>query len=197
MGATFCLTRIHSRLLNTLTRTNQLTLDWRCSMRFLGSLGVLIVLAAGCSQPAAAPTTPKPDLAAEEKAIRDLDARWLKAAQSRDAAAEAAVFASDGVAYREHFDPLVGPAAFQAWATKQYTDNPKQIGSWSTDSISITDSGDLAIQTGEYHVTGIGPKGDREDKGRFLTVWKKTGGEWKVAHDVGSTTMPEVPAKKQ
>ena len=104
--------------------------------------------------------------------------------------------ASDGVAYREHVDPLVGPQAFQAWVTKLYADNPKQSVTWSTNSISIADSGDLAIQTGEYHVTGLGPKGDREDKGRFVTVWKKVSNEWKVAHDIGSTTMPEVPAEK-
>jgi ketosteroid isomerase-like protein len=56
----------------------------------------------------------------------------------------------------------------------------------------------LAIQTGEYHVTGMGPKGNGEDKGRFLTVWKKVDGEWKVAYDMGSTTTPEPPpAKKQ
>ena len=134
-----------------------------------------VLLVAACSQPAPVPL-PKPDLTSEEKAIRDMDARWLKAAQTRDAAAEAAMFASDGVAYREHVDPLVGPAAFQTWDTKIYTDNPKQSSTWTTDSIRIADSGDLAIQTGEYHVTGIGPEGEREDRGRFVTVWTKVSG---------------------
>ena len=35
----------------------------------------------------------KPDLAAEEQAIRAQDAAWMKAAQSRDAAAEATILA--------------------------------------------------------------------------------------------------------
>ena len=164
----------------------------RCPVVLVVSLAFLV---AGCSQPAPGPA-PKPDLTIEEKAIRDMDANWLKATQARDAAGEAAVFASDGVGYREHVDPLVGPAAFQAWSTKTYADNPKQSAIWTTDSIRIADSGDLAIQTGEYHVTGLGPQGDQEDKGRFVTVWKKVGSEWKVAHDIGSTTMPEVPEKK-
>ena len=106
------------------------------------------------------------------------------------------MFASDGVGYREHVDPLVGPAAFQAWAAKQYENNPKQSPTWTTDSIRVADSGNLAIQTGQYHLTGIGPQGDREDRGRFVTVWKKENGEWKVAHDIGSTTMPEAPAQR-
>jgi len=166
-------------------------------MRLRFVLMVFVVsLVAACSQPAPV-SAPKPDLTLEERAVRDMDARWLKAAQDRDAAAEAAMFASDGVAYREHVDPLVGPEAFQAWSAKVYADNPKQIASWITDSVRVADSGDLAIQTGEYHFTGMGPTGDREDRGRFVTVWKKVGGEWKVAHDIGMTTMPEPPPEKK
>jgi uncharacterized protein (TIGR02246 family) len=156
----------------------------------------LVLLVGACSQPSPAPAA-KADLASEEKAIRDMDASWLKAAQGRDAAGEAAVFASDGVAYRQHLDPLVGPAAFQAYATKIATDNPKLNVMWSTEAIRIAEAGDLAIQTGEYHLTGLGPNSDGEDKGRFVTVWKKENGEWKVAHDISSTTMPEVAADKK
>src|SRR5262249_53632202 len=137
-------------------------------------------------------------LSIEEKAIREMDGRWLKAAQSRDAAGEAAVFASDGIAYREHVEPLVGPAAFEAWDAKLLADNPKQTSTWTTGSIQFADSGNMAIQTGQYRITGIGPNGDGEDKGHFVTIWKKVGGEWKVAHDIASTTMPErTPEKKQ
>ena len=165
-------------------------------MRLLIALtAMLVFLVAGCSQ--SAPTSPKPDLASEEKAIRDMDARWLKATQARDAAGAAAVFATDGVAYREHVDPLVGPAGFQAWRTKYETDNPKANDTWSTDAIRVAESGEIAVQTGEYRTTGLGAKGDREDRGRFVTVWKKVGGEWKVAYDISSTTMPEVAAEKK
>jgi len=157
---------------------------------------LLLSLLPACSEPAPA-SAPKPDLAKEEQAIRQADANWLKAAEARDARAEAVVFASDGAAYREHVDPLVGPAAFEAWDAKQYAENPKQIGTWTTENIQISESGDLAIQTGQYHVTGAGPKGEGEDKGRFVTVWKKVDGQWKVAHDIGSTTMPMPKPEKK
>lgn len=155
----------------------------------------LVFLLGACSQPVPTPDS-KTDLASEEKSIRDTDASWLKASQGRDAAGAAAVFASDGVAYREHVDPLVGPAAFEAYETKFQTDNPKLNVMWTTDAIRIAESGDLAVQTGEYHLTGLGPNGIGEDRGRFVTVWKKVNGEWKVAHDIGSTTSPEVAAEK-
>jgi uncharacterized protein (TIGR02246 family) len=126
-----------------------------------------------------------------------MDARWLKAVQARDASGEAAMFASDGVAYRAHREPLVGPAAYQAYVTKFYADNPKVRTTWSTDRIDVAEAGDLAIQTGEFRDTGLGPNGDRDDKGRFVTVWKKTKGEWRVAHDISTTTMAEPQADKK
>jgi len=141
-----------------------------------------LLFLAACSQP---------DLAREEQAIRDIDARWLKARQLNDVAAEAALFANDGVAYRPNVDPLVGPAAYQAFRTKFQTDNPKGTTTWSTDAIRVAESGELAVQTGPYHDTALGPNGDREDKGRFVTVWTKVNGEWKVAHDIGSTASPD------
>ncbi len=149
-------------------------------------LAALVFLAAACSQPA----PPKLDLAAEEKAIHDMDARWLKAMQAHDAVGEAAVFASDGVEYRLHLEPLVGPAAIEAFDTRFFAKNPRFAVSWSTDEVHIADSGDLAIQTGEYQASGLGATGDQEDKGRSLTVWKKVEGQWRVAHAMVSSTMP-------
>lgn len=138
-------------------------------------LTVVGMLVAGCSS--------GPELAAEEKILRDLDTRWQKAFQAKDAAGEAVVFAEDGIAYRENVDPLVGPAAYQAYATKFYADNPKFSGSWTIDSFRLAESGDLAIQTGEYQLTAMGPNGDGEARGRYVTTWKKVNGEWKVSHD--------------
>ena len=159
---------------------------------------LLYVTAVACSQPAPAPSSPpKPDLASEETAIRQADAQWMKATQARDTAAQAAVIAPDGVVYREHVDPLAGPSAFQAYTTKFQSENPKANIAWSTDAIRIAESGDLAVQTGQYDLTGLGAKGDGSDKGRFVTVWKKVNGEWKVANDIGSTTVPEPPMGKK
>lgn len=166
-------------------------------MRSLALLTIALgCLLAGCAQPSP-PSVPKPDLAAEEKAIRDLDAQWLKAVASRDASAEAAVFAEDGVAYREHNNPIVGPAAYQAFQAKFYADNPMASTTWSTDAVRVAESGDMAIQTGETHVTNLGAKGDREDRVRFVTVWRKVNGQWKAAHDIGVTILPEPTTEKK
>jgi uncharacterized protein (TIGR02246 family) len=145
-----------------------------------------LALALGACATPAPPPPPAPDLAAEEAAIRKQDSVWLAAAAARDAAGEAAVFAEDGVAYRGQSEPLAGPAAYQAFQTKYYADNPKSVTTWTTRSITVASSGDMAVQTGAYSEAGVGPKGTGTNNGNFLTHWKKVNGQWKVAADMSS-----------
>jgi ketosteroid isomerase-like protein len=154
----------------------------------LAILGLLVV---ACASPSPTPA-PGPDLAAEERAIRAADSTWLAAAVAHDAAAEARMFADDGAAYRDQADPIVGPAAYQAYSAKYYVDNPKVAANWATRSITIAASGDLAVQTGTFTETNAGPKGDTTRRANFVTVWKKVNGEWKVAID---TSQPIAVAK--
>jgi uncharacterized protein (TIGR02246 family) len=167
-------------------------------MRFLATVMLLSSLAAACAQPAPAPApapTPKPDLAAEERAIRDADARWLKIAQARDAAGEGRMFTADGIAVRQGGE-FTGPAAIEAIVAKDYAANPKSQTTWTTDSIRVAESGELAVQTGQTHTVNAGPKGVGENRARFVTAWRKINGEWKVAYDM-STPIPTQPPPKK
>ena len=156
----------------------------------VAALSLAFTLAA-CSSPP--PPPPAPDLAAAEQAVRAEDAKWLAAAAARDAAGEAAMFADDGMAFREMADPTVGPAGYLAYATKYYADNPKSVSTWTTRSIQVAASGAQAVQNGSFTETGAGPNGDKENRGNFVTIWKKVGEQWKVAVDIGQP-IPQ-PAK--
>ena len=163
-------------------------------MSRLVSLPMFVLVAAvsaACAQPAPAPppAVPTIDLTAEEQALRAADAAWLKAAQAKDAAAEVAVLAPGAMVIRQN-EPPMDAAAFQAYSTKDYAENPKAAVNWTTDSIRMAASGEWAVQTGQYTVTGLGPKGDGTDSGRFVTIWTKTGGAWKVLQDTSVSTSP-------
>ena len=141
-----------------------------------------LILSVSCA-PAASPEI---DLGVEEAAIRAADARWLEAFQAHDAMGEAAAFSSDGVEYRMFQEPVVGPDAIEAHDLAFFAENPSLDVTWSTDEIHIAASGDLAIQTGEFRASGVGP----DAAGRILTVWKKEDGEWKVWHAMVNPTNP-------
>jgi uncharacterized protein (TIGR02246 family) len=138
----------------------------------------------GCS------SSRQPDLAADERAIRDLAARWQKALLDRDAATQAAMFADDGVSYHDGEEPLVGPAAILEWEKKAVTSHPKAKITSTTKELRIAAAGDIAIQAGEGQLTDMGEDGADHTirRQRFVTVWKKVNGEWKVAHDIAVNT---------
>lgn len=153
---------------------------------------VLLVVAVVASTFACSPRTTAPDLAREEEAIRALAAKWQRALLDRDAAGQAVMFAPDGVEYHDGQDPLVGPAAVLAWEQKAAASHPKAKITTTTDQILIAASGDLAVQAGEGRITALGAQGEDTSvrRQRFVTVWKKVGGEWKVAHDIAVNITP-------
>jgi uncharacterized protein (TIGR02246 family) len=131
-----------------------------------------------------------PDLAADEKAIRDLAARWQQALLARDAATQAAMFAEDGMSYHDGQEPLVGPAAILDWERKAVARHPKAKITSKTTELRIAAAGDMAIQAGEGQLTDLGENGEDHAvrRQRFVTVWRKVHGEWKVAHDIAVDT---------
>src|SRR5215470_16441853 len=152
-------------------------------MRMVPAL-IAAVLISGCS------SSRQVDLAADERAIRELAARWQQALLERDAATQAAMFADDGVSYHDGEEPLVGPAAILEWENKAVTRHPKAKITSTTTELRIAAAGDMAIQAGEGQLTDLGENGADHTvrKQRFVTVWKKVNGQWKVAHDIAVNT---------
>jgi len=135
------------------------------------------------------PTSPH---AEDDKAIRDLSSRWQQALLARDADGQAAMFAADGVSYHDGQEPLVGPAAIRAWESRSKASHPKAIITSTTDAIQIAAAGDMAVQTGEGRLTNLGENGEdrKVHRQRFVTVWTKVDGRWKVAHDIAVNITP-------
>ena len=135
------------------------------------------------------------DLKTEEQAIRSTSMKWLELVKNHDAAGEAALFANDGIEYNENQEPSVGPVAIQKSLTQTQKQNPKEVVNWTTDRVEIAASGDLAVEYGSYTITGLGLNGTGTDHGKYVTVYRKVNGTWKVVADIGSSTKPKEPLK--
>lgn len=138
---------------------------------------------------------PKADAKAEEKTIRDLSKYWLEMTKKHDYAACAALFTDDGVAYSMNHDPFVGPADIKKHFADQDAKSPKADINWSTERVEVSSSGDMAVEYGKYNVKGLGPNGTDTDEGKYLTVYRKVNGAWKVAADIGTSTKPAAAQK--
>jgi len=149
---------------------------------------VLLMVLGACGTCA----NPGVDTAIEERAIRELEARWSQAAQARDIAAFVSFFAEDGIQLQPNRPPLIGRQAIEE-ATRQAM-TPNVSLSFEPVEIVVSRSRDIAYDRGTYHLRIDAPAGRVEDHGSYLVVWKKVNGEWNAAVDIFNSHVP-APAR--
>lgn len=149
---------------------------------------VLVAAVVGCAP--AAPPEPMVDVAAEEAAIRAISARWLELEGARDAAGIAGLFADDGRLVWAGQDPVIGPAAIQAFLVKEYEENPRQTSTWTTERVMIATAGDMAVEFGSFSNAATGQDGTGSDRGSYVTVLQKVGGTWRIKADASASATP-------
>jgi uncharacterized protein (TIGR02246 family) len=123
------------------------------------------------------------DLAAEEAAIRALDVAWVEAVAAKDAAATADFYATDG-AIMPAGAPMAEGHDAVAGVWQSLFDLPGFSLTFAPTTVTVAESGDMAYDIGTYALGFDGDEGRIEDNGKYVVVWTKEGGEWKVAADI-------------
>ena len=139
----------------------------------------------------------KVNLQTEEQAVRALSKHWAELFRNIDPTGEASLFLENGVVYREKQEPVVGQKAIRDLFDSDHKEqNPKQISNWITDRVEVSESGELAIEYGDWSYTGGDISGTKEDHGKYISVYKKVNGKWKISTDMSLSTKPEESLKK-
>jgi ketosteroid isomerase-like protein len=93
------------------------------------------------------------------------------------------LFAEDGAVYWEDRSPTSGPEAIEDFMRRQFTENPGGEGGFGPDRVDVAASGDLAVEQGAWNTPN--------DAGRYITVYRKIGNDWKVAADMSLSTSSD------
>lgn len=150
-------------------------------------VSVLLVLALGSCQ------KQKVDLAAEEQAVRSISLKWLETDKAHDAAGQTAFFADNGMVFRENEGPYVGHTAIHNYCSQFFMKNPNYVPDWGTDQVQVAASGDLAVEFGSWREMNL--DGSEKDHGKYITIYRKVNGDWKVGADMSLSTKPETAPK--
>ena len=137
------------------------------------------------AQPAAIPDT----RAADESLIRNIDAEWVKTVAGKDAQQSSAYYADDGVLMAPGAPLASGKAEIEkTWAGMLAT--PGFALSFAPAKVTVSRSGDLAYEVGEYEMTTNDKKGKPQTvKAKYVVVWgKQPDGKWKALVDAPTTT---------
>lgn len=158
-----------------------------------------VILAVACSpqdeqrveaaaETAAEETQEAVETAATEakQAIMELERTWSQKVAEKDTAWIAARHAANARTMPPNAEPVVGRDAIAAWWGDMVGTEGLEI-SWEPAEAHVSGSGDMAYDVGTYEMTL--PDGST-DSGKYLVVWVKEGGEWKIAADMFSSNQP-------
>jgi uncharacterized protein (TIGR02246 family) len=145
----------------------------------VASLSILMMVPAAYAQSSAA-----------QKAIEANNKKFSEAAKKGDAAAIAAIYATDAEAFPPNGDVAKGRMAIQQmW--KATLDSG--VSGLDTTTRQVETAGNLAIESGTYVVTM--KDGKVADRGKYNVVWKRVGGKWELYRDIWNSSMPAPAAK--
>lgn len=152
-------------------------------MRTTFILPAIALLVTACA------STPRVDRMSEEQQLRELDRQALAAAKAGNAAALANLYATDAVAMPSNAPVARGSDAIrQSWAQAFAT--PGYQLDFTPTRVEVSQSGDMAYITGTWRSSANLPNGRLDDRGTYMTVWKKVDGQWKATASIGTSERP-------
>ena len=130
------------------------------------------------------------DTAAGEQQIRDLEQQWADAVENRDLDAIVDLFAEDGRIMPPNAEPAIGrDSVRQSWDA--ILNLPELDFSFAPTDISVAESGDMAYVIGTYQLMYAGEAEEPvQDSGKYVDVWEKVDGEWKVMVEMYNSNLP-------
>lgn len=121
-------------------------------------------------------------MSADEQAIRDVVAKWMKATQATDTETILSLMTDDAVFLRPGYPPMRKPefaAGLQAQASGAA---PKFEGHSEIQEVQV--AGDWAFMWSNLTVVAHPPGGTPSTrKGNTLTIFRKQNGNWALARD--------------
>jgi uncharacterized protein (TIGR02246 family) len=108
---------------------------------------------------------------------------FMRAFSRGDAAQVAALYTPDGQVFPPGSDVATGPQAIQAfWQAVMNMG----ITHAKLETMELEPHSDSAIEVGRYILSGAG--GQVMDAGKYLVIWKESGGHWRLHRDIWNTS---------
>jgi len=112
------------------------------------------------------------------------DQAWEKAYNAGDATALTALYTKDAQVMAPSAETASGSSAIQTY----FTGDVKGGAKMALTLEDVVSFGDYALETGKYVATSA--EGKHLDHGKFMTLYKKADGGWKIHRDTWNSSMP-------
>ena len=106
-----------------------------------------------------------------------------------DSTALAAHYCSDAIVMPPNSEVVKGNDVVHVWGGAIRMG----VKEFKLNTTDISGDGNLYAETGSYEMLGAGNKS--LDKGKYLTLWKKDNGNWKIYRDIWNSNAPMTASK--
>lgn len=125
-----------------------------------------------------------------EDAVRKADQDWLRVFAAKDLAKSVGFVIAGGSVLAPNAPIATGHEAISKSFAGFFALPDLKI-EWHPAKVEVSKSGELGYSTGFYRMTFKDPAGKTvEDHEKYVTVWKKQRGSWKVAYDIFNSDLP-------
>ncbi len=134
-------------------------------------------------------TAPPPDTTAEDlQAIKAASEQVINASNQGDAATLAAYYTEEAKRLPPNSLMIVGRESIQAILQAGFDAG---VGDLRITMIELSVSGDMAHEVGKYTNTTQPEEGEAiSDSGKYVTIWKRVNGTWKIDVLIFNTSIP-------
>ena len=141
---------------------------------------LVLLFFSGCT------TSPKVDIAAEADALRKLEDQVANAFKNRDTEKILSYGASDIVQLAPETPTGIGIEAYGKRLEAMFADTVYLWESYTltVEFVDVSSSGDLAYVRGTDLLKNKTPEGVVDDPAKWVDIWKKIDGQWKVVVNI-------------
>jgi len=148
----------------------------------------ILLFVTGCdtsTQPSSAEAPPAFDMVAAKAAIEASNQKFMTAMSNGDAAAIAGFYTEDAKFMAPNAPAMAGRAAIQAGNEDGFKAGFTQL---ALTLIDLWGNEDMLVEEGTYT---IGTKDEPIiDNGKYIVLWKKEDGQWKLHRDMYNSDLP-------
>ena len=162
---------------------------------FLAGASFVLAFQFGCTP--AAPPPPPDTRAADEQAIRDGEASWVKDFAAKDVEKVVSHYADDAASMIPDMALMTGKDEIRAGLKEEFAD-PNASLNFHPTKVEVSKASDLAYSQGVYTFVSTDPKTKKmmTESGNYVEVYKKQpDGTWKVVEDIATQAAPPAPIK--
>jgi uncharacterized protein (TIGR02246 family) len=110
--------------------------------------------------------------------------RVMAAVRQSDAAAIARCYTSDGQILPPQSEPVSGRSAIETFWQAALG---MGISALALETVEVSDLGDTAYEVGRFSLAAA--NGQSVDHGKYVVIWHKEGGEWRLYRDIWNTSV--------